>query len=124
MKRPLILAVATVALIAIGLSDVAHAGGGSLLGSAARQRAQCISWNAGYYNGVWGMPLALAVPPTAERQVNWGWGVGNTRVTPICYQFGRNYPGAGQYDRGMYRPMPPWPSDTLQFGVYYVRGPW
>ncbi len=124
MKRSLILAVAILALIAMGFSDVADAGEGSLLGWIAKRRAARTSWNAGYYSGAWGMPLALAVPPTAERQVNWGWGVGNTRVTPIYHQFRRNYPGAGQYYRGMYRPTPSWPSDTLQFGVYYVRGPW
>jgi len=124
MKRSLILAVATVALIAVGLADMAWAGEGSLLGYRAKFRAKRTSWNGCYYSAEWGMPLALVVPPTAERQVNWGWGVGNTRVTPIWHQYRRNYPGPCQYQSGMYRSTPAWPSDTTQFGVYYVRGPW
>jgi hypothetical protein len=82
------------------------------------------AWNGGYYNVAWGAPVALVVPPTAEVQTHWGWGVGNTRITPICSQFKRPWPGPGSYDRGAFRPTPPWPSDTDQFGVYYVRGPW
>lgn len=82
------------------------------------------SWNGGYYHTAWGMPVAVVVPPTAELQTNWGWGVGNTRVTPICPQFQRNYPGPGYYNRRQFSPTPPWPSDTTQFGAYYVRGPW
>jgi hypothetical protein len=82
------------------------------------------SWNGGYYHAAWGMPVAMVVPPTAELQTNWGWGVGNTRVTPICPQFNRNYPGPYQYRGNQFRPTPPWPSDTNQFGAYYVRGPW
>jgi hypothetical protein len=124
MKRLSILSVAVFLLVAAGWPESAHAGEGSLLGFVAKRRAERTSWNAGYYDGVWGAPLALVVPPTAERQVNWGWGVGNTRVTTIYHQFRRNYPGPGQCDRSLYRPTPPWPSDTLQFGVYYVRGPW
>jgi len=82
------------------------------------------SWNKGYYNPAWGMPVALVVPPTAEMQTHWGWGVGNTRVTAICPQYQRNYFGPGYYNRANFRPTPPWPSDTDQSGYYYVRGPW
>jgi hypothetical protein len=89
-----------------------------------RCRRNVQPWHGGYYNVVWGAPVALVVPPTAESQTHWGWGVGNTRVTPICPQFGRNWPGPGTYDPRAFRPTPPWPSDTDQFGVYYVRGPW
>ena len=81
-------------------------------------------WNGQFYSAEWGMPVAVVVPPTAEVQTHWGWGVGNTRVTPICSQYNPNYPGQGVYSRGMFRPTPPWPSDTDQFGVYYIRGPW
>ncbi len=81
-------------------------------------------WNTGYYNPAWGAPVALVVPPTAEQQTHYGWGVGNTRITYICPQFGRNYPGPGYYDSRGYRPTPPWPSDTDQMGINYVRGPW
>ena len=40
----------------------------------------------------------------------------------LDHQFGRNYPGGGY--GGAYRTTPIWPSDTTQFGVYNVRGPW
>jgi hypothetical protein len=74
-----------------------------------------------YYNATWGTPVALVVPPTAEKQTHWGWGVGNTRVTTIYSQFG-GYWGSGYY--GPVRPTPVWPTDTDQLGVYPVRGPW
>ena len=32
-------------------------------------------------------------------------------------------PGPSEYRRGGFRPTPPWPSNTDQFGDYYVRGP-
>ncbi len=93
-------------------------------GAWACNTAYGYSWHNGYYHSAWGMPVAVVVPPTAELQTNWGWGVGNTRVTPICPQFERNYPGPGLFNRRHFRPTPPWPSDTNQFGAYYVRGPW
>ena len=68
--------------------------------------------------------MALVVPPTAELQSHWGWGVGSTGVTRIYHQFQRDYPGPGFYNPKMFKPTPPWPSHTNQFGVYYVRGPW
>jgi len=91
---------------------------------SCRCNAWAQSWHGGYYHTAWGMPVAVVVPPTAELQTNWGWGVGNTRVTPICPQFERNWPGPGTYSRKQFRPTPAWPSDTEQFGAYYVRGPW
>ncbi len=92
--------------------------------SCACQKCQQQSWNQGYYHTAWGMPIALVVPPTAEMQTNWGWGVANTRVTAICPQYKFGYPGTGYYNRANFAPTPPWPSDTTQFGVYYIRGPW
>jgi len=90
---------------------------------AKYQRAQAYNWHGHYYDPAWGAPVALVVPPTAKREYNWGWGVGTTRLTRINHQFGRNYPGAA-YGAGPFYPTPPWPWDTTQFGVYYVRGPW
>jgi hypothetical protein len=82
-------------------------------------------WHCNYYNMEWGTPVALAIPPTAERSFNMGWGVGNTRLTRNWHQFGRPYPGDGAGATGRsFQATPPWPSDTSQFGVYYVRGPW
>ena len=115
------------------LSACLAAGLTTLLASTSRAFDNCprcckpagyASWNGGYNETSYGMPLALVVPPTAEYQTHWGWGVGNTRVTPNVPQFGRNWPGPTAYDPRGFLPTPPWPSDTDQFGVYYVRGPW
>ena len=88
------------------------------------QAALSYPWQCGYYYTPWGAPTALVVPPTAERQYSMGWGVGNTRLTRIYQQFGRPYPGVAVGPGGRFRATPYWPSDTAQFGVYYVRGPW
>jgi len=119
----------TLLLFVAGLLVVA---GANLAGAAGRgpgaRSCRCTGWaqpwHGAYYHTAWGMPVAVVVPPTAELQTHWGWGVGNTRVTPICPQFERNWPGPGTYTRSQFRPTPPWPSDTDQFGAYYVRGPW
>ena len=128
MKRFLPLTFTVLALVAATVADSACARERGPMGGAghcrARRSAVSHPWHAGYYHSAWGMPVALVVPPNAEFQTNWGWGVANTRVTTIWPQFQRNYPGPGQFQRGMFRPTPPWPSDTNQFGVYYVRGPW
>jgi hypothetical protein len=57
------------------------------------------SWHGSFYDMTYGAPIALVVPPTAELQSHWGWGVGNTRMTVNCPQFNRNYYGPGVYDR-------------------------
>ena len=82
------------------------------------------SWHSGYYHVMWGKPLALVVPPTLTHQTNWGWGVGNTRVTPIYPQFVGPLNATGYSSNERFRPTPYYVSDTLQFGVYYIRGPW
>lgn len=81
-------------------------------------------WHAGYYDPMWGMPVPLVVPPTAEMQTNWGWGVGNTRITPLFHQFRPGFPGTYPHDPRLLRPAPPQPTDTLQMGDYSIRGPW
>jgi hypothetical protein len=115
---------AGLALALFAIAGTALAGEGGLRGRIAANRAQVLPWHQNYYDVAWGMPVALVVPPTAENQTHWGWGVGNTRVTPIWHQFHRNWPGPGYYDRRGFLPKPPQPSDTDQFGTYYVRGPW
>lgn len=90
------------------------------------------NWYSNYYDAAWGMPVALVVPPTAEYQSHYGSGVGTYRVTPINHQFQASMPGPqfqvgpspSVYNPQEFQPTPPWPSDTDQFGVYYVRGPW
>ena len=49
---------------------------------------QAYPWHGDYYDVAWGVPVAMVVPPTAEKQAHLGWGVGATRVTPIEHQFG------------------------------------
>jgi hypothetical protein len=90
----------------------------------AARRGQSLPWHNAYYHAAYGEPIALVVPPTAEYQSHYGWGVGATRVEPIYHQFGRRYPGAAAGAYGYFYPTPAWPSDTNQFGVYYIRGPW
>jgi len=87
------------------------------------KRSCWYNWNRNYAHTEYGQPVALVVPPTANLQTNWGWGVASSRVSRIEHQFQRNFPGYGQFG-GPHRPTPVWPSDTSQFGVYHVRGPW
>ena len=87
------------------------------------RRAETYTWNGPYAHSAYGQPVALVVPPTANLQTNWGWGVGSSRISRIDHQFGRDYPGASGYGGG-HRTLPRWPHDTTNFGVYYVRGPW
>ncbi|MCC7473929.1 MAG: hypothetical protein IT425_00915 [Pirellulales bacterium] len=87
------------------------------------RRAKCYNWNRNYAYTPYGQPTALVVPPTAQLQTNYGWGVASSRISRIDHQFQRNYPGNATFG-GPFRPTPVWPSDTTQFGVYPVRGPW
>jgi hypothetical protein len=86
------------------------------------RRARWYNWNRNYAHTDYGQPVALVVPPTANMQTNYGWGVASSRLSRIEHQFQRNFPGYGMFG-GPFRPTPVWPSDTTQFGVYYVRGP-
>ena len=86
-------------------------------------RAMCYNWHGAYAHREYGRPVALVVPPTAQLQTDWGWGVPSARISRIEHQFGRNYPGPGPFGGGYSYP-PHWPRDTRQFGVYHVRGPW
>ena len=89
-------------------------------------RSQGKSWHSAWYDPAEGRPIALVVPPTAEFQAQYGWGVPSSRVAPIYHQFRRPYPGPGGVAGGGRRflPTPNQPSDTVQFGVNAVRGPW
>ncbi len=87
------------------------------------RRAAWYNWNRNYAYTDYGQPVALVVPPTANLQTNYGWGVASSRISRIDHQFQRNFPGYGTFG-GPFRPTPIWPSDTIQFGVYPVRGPW
>ncbi|NQT40657.1 MAG: hypothetical protein HQ581_24400 [Planctomycetes bacterium] len=124
MKRSILPLAVVLTVGWLCLADSADAGQRKLLRGNARNQSPCYPWHGQYYNAQWGMPLALVVPPTAEKQTNWSWGVGGTRIDPIRHQFAPAYSGPGPYNPSGFRPMPPQPSDTRQMGVYYIRGPW
>jgi hypothetical protein len=124
MKRTILLTAALAALLACCSTKQALAGRGTLKDRVAQRQSQTYPWHGEYYDSAWGTPVAVVVPPTAENQVHWGWGVGATRITPIQHQFERGYPGDGANSRGWFKPTPRWPSSTDQFGDYYIRGPW
>jgi hypothetical protein len=92
-------------------------------GLFGKHRKAAPAWHGDYYHSQWGRPVALVVPPSAGMQSHYAWGVAQTRRTPINHQFQAEFPGYGVYP-GQFRSTPLWPSDTDQFGVYYVRGPW
>ncbi len=82
-------------------------------------------WHAGYQHPMYGRPLALVVPPVSHYQTIYSWGIGTTQMTPIYPQYGGPGYGTPFGDAsGQYLMPPYWPSDTRQFGVYYIRGPW
>ena len=89
-----------------------------------QQMAAGLPWHGNYYYPQYGQPLALIVPPTASYITNYSWGVGNTTSTPIYHQFARPYPGPATGGGYQFQAPPYWPSNTNQFGVYPVRGPW
>jgi hypothetical protein len=124
MRRFILWTAVAAALLAAGMVERASADPRTCMGKIAYKRSLGVPWHGGYYHTDFGMPVALVVPPTAEVQTHWGWGVGNYRITTILHQFERNWPGPGYYYPAQMRPTPYWPSDTDQFGVYYVRGPW
>lgn len=81
-------------------------------------------WHGGYYQQNYGQPLAVVVPPTAHMSNTYSWGVGQNLSYPIHHQFGRSASSPGAAQRGAFRPTPAWPSNTDQFGYYYIRAPW
>ena len=118
MRQLSLITLMVTVLLAVGLAGSAGAY------DDACYMAQSYPWHCWHYHSAWGVPVALVVPPTADMETNWGWGVGNSRTTHIWHQFGRDYPAYSEYNRRMFSPTPRWPSDTTQFGVYYIRGPW
>lgn len=119
------LLVAVAATLILATVSEAFAGGSRAAQKRYTLRSQGRSWHSGWYDPSVGRPMALVVPPTAEFMSQYSWGVPSTRVTPLYHQFGRPYPGAGAVPGSApLLPTPPIPSDTVQFGVSGVRGPW
>ena len=109
----------------VGAMQAAFAGGHDAIEKRYFLRSHGKSWHSGWYSPSEGRPIALVVPPTAEFQSQYSWGVPSSRVMPLYHQFHRPYPGPGAVPGGSpFRPTPNIPSDTVQFGVNSVRGPW
>jgi hypothetical protein len=87
------------------------------------RRQTTSTWHGGYYDAAWGTPVAVVITPRAKTQTNLGSGIGGTTVTRIQPQFTHEDPGPSTYQRSWFRPTPAWPSNTDQFGDYYIRGP-
>lgn len=124
IRRTVLTIAAAAALTATAMTD-AHGGDPAAMYQVWSYNAQMVRpWHGGYYHQQYGQPLALVVPPTATHRQTLSWGVSQNLMYPLPHQFGRsaNFPGAAA--PGQFRPTPPWPSHTDQFGVYYVRGPW
>lgn len=92
-------------------------------GHNARWRASLRPWHGRYYNVQYGAPVALVIPPTAELHTDYAWGSVSSRMTRNDHQFQRPWPDGFWTPYG-FLPKARWPSDTAQFGYYYVRGPW
>ena len=119
-SRPISLVLVVLIVLATAHAALAWHGGAG----GDRCSPNYYPWHGKYYSPAWGRPVALVVPPTADYETHWGWGVGNTRTTRIRAQFQPDRPGVAGYGGRGLRPTLPWPSNTDQFGVYYVRGPW
>lgn len=92
-------------------------------GHNARWRASLRPWHGRHYNVQYGMPVSIVVPPTAELTTDYGWGSVSSRMTRIDHQFQRPWPN-GRWTPYGFLPTPGYPSDTRQFGYYFIRGPW
>jgi hypothetical protein len=106
--------------LAAGSSREAAAG---VRGRIANRGAVAYGWHGDYYDAGWGSPVAVVVPPGARTQGNLGSGVGQTTVTPIQSRFGPYPIESDDSQRVPMQPTPRWPSNTDQFGDYYIRGP-
>ena len=124
MKIKLLLALASCVLIWSADAYAAKWSHNTVYGRIAQRRARDIAWHGNYYHVAWSAPVALVVPPTAGMSTDWHWGVSGTRITPIYHQYARPWPGTPYGGGPGFQPTPAWPSDTSQFGVYYVRGAW
>jgi hypothetical protein len=126
MNKPLSTWIAAaVAAVFIAWAADAFAGGSYAAQKRYYLRAQTRSWHSAWYDPSLGRPWGLVVPPTAEFQSQYGWGVPSSRTLPIYHQYGRPYPGPGAIPGGQgLMPTPNIPSDTVQFGIHYGRGPW
>ncbi|MBA2117988.1 hypothetical protein [Bremerella alba] len=92
--------------------------------NANAQHASNLPWHGGYAYQNYEAPVAMVVPPNANMQTNYSWGMPSSRMTPVYHQFGRANAGGITGHPSSLGVTPYWPNDTQQFGVYSVRGPW
>jgi hypothetical protein len=118
-----ILFVIALAAAALATASRAQAYDETHHGHNARYRASLRPWHGRYYNIQYGQAVALVIPPTAELTTNYGWGSVSSRMTRNDHQFQRPWPN-GRWTPYGFLPTPAIPSDTRQFGYYYIRGPW
>lgn len=116
-------------LVGLTVSSVQTAEAGWLWGRSASNNAMAehasnLPWHGGYAYQNYQSPVAMVVPPTANMQTNYSWGVPSSRMTPVYHQFGRENAGGITGSPASLGITPYYPSDTRQFGVYNVRGPW
>ena len=88
------------------------------------QHATNLPWHGGYAYQNYQTPVAAVVPPNANMQTNYAWGVPSSSMIPIYHQFGKAYPGPMTGTAASLGLTPYQPNSTSQFGVYHVRGPW
>lgn len=109
---------------AFSLESEAQAGRRNrLMQSWERQHAQQTPWNGAYGHQTTGVPIALIVPPTARSMRTFNWGVSRNTISPIHHQYSFNST-TGNAGLGPFLKTPMYPSGSVQFGVYYIRGPW
>ena len=89
----------------------------------ARWHNASTQWHGPYAHSYWKQPLGLVVPPIANMQTSYSWGVGRTRMVPNYHQFTRPYVAPGGAT-GAGSAAPSWPNSTTHQGIYYIRGPW
>ncbi|MEI8070359.1 MAG: hypothetical protein WCI09_02095 [Planctomycetota bacterium] len=119
------LVVGLLAICFVECMAAASAGGHDAIEKRYFLRSKGKSWHSAWYSPWEGRPVALVVPPTAEFTSEYGWGVPSSRVMPLYHQYHRPYPGPGAVSgRSRFMPTPNHPSDTVQFGVHSIRGPW
>ena len=117
--------VVVAAIITVTFLQAVEAGGHRATEKRYFLRGRNKSWHSGWYNSDVGRPVPLVVPPTAEFVSEYSWGVPSSRVMPLYQQFRKPYPGAAYVPGSRpLMPTPQHPSDTVQFGVHAIRGPW
>ena len=112
-------------IVAVTFSQAVNAGGHGAAEKRYFLRGRNKVWHSGWYNPDVGRPVPLVVPPTAEFVSEYSWGVPSSRVMPLYQQYRKPYPGAASVPGSRpLMPTPQHPSDTVQFGVHAIRGPW